>query len=261
MMCAAASISAGGRGRAPNTPSSATITTASMSTSPKPARSQVARHAPPAPVEQRRGLGPERRGLGARRRPRRAASPPRSRGRRCSGGATGAGRVVPAVPSSGGRRRGSRAPPSPTACTARAVSDARELLLVPEVAVERAVRDARGRDEIVDAGVVVAALDEHVASRREQRVERAVPGRVRRRRRRPAAAARASPGRRRAPAAARRSCGVHVHVGVRSRTACGACTSVMALLDALAPGRRRARPSGGCRRRRACGSGTRAAAG
>ena len=43
---------------------------------------------------------------------------------------------------------------------------ARELFLVAEVSVERAVRNARGGDEIVDARVVVAALDEHVAARR-----------------------------------------------------------------------------------------------
>ena len=206
MMCAAASTSAGGRCRAPNTPSSATMTTASMSTSPKPRGRRYARHPPPAPVEQRRRLGPERRVL-------ERGVDPDAQHRRL----VGVRGVVAAEPPA--QRRS--CPSARRASSTSGISDhrgpdglhrarredARELLLVPEVAVEGAVRDARGRDEVVDARVVVAAVDEHVASGREQRVERAVAGRVRVDRAVALGAARASRGRTRARAAAGRRAG------------------------------------------------------
>ena len=157
MMCAAASTSAAGRGRAPNTPSSATMTTASMSTSPKPRGRRYARHPPPAPVEQRRGLRAEgrvlERGIDPDAQHRRlvdvrgviAAEPAPQR------------RRVPAAPRARETSGISITRRARRACTRARGEDARELVLVAEVPVEGAVRDAGGGDEIVDARVVVAA--------------------------------------------------------------------------------------------------------
>ena len=191
MTCTAASTSAAGRGRAPNTPSSATMTTASMSTSPKPRGAQIARHPPPAPVEQRRGVGSEGRVF------ERGIDPDAQHRRLVDVGGVIAVEPPPqrALPGRRLERRDvgdldhRRAHGLNRACR----EHARELVLVAEVPVERTVGDAGRGDEIVDARVVVAALDEHVAARREQGVERAVAGGVRVDRARRAGGWRASP--------------------------------------------------------------------
>ena len=220
MMCAAASTSAADRGRAPNTPSSATMTTASMSTSPKPARPQVPRHPPPAPVEQRRRLGPDRRVL------ERGVDPDAQhrglvrRARRGSGAATGAGRSCPSARRASATS-GISVTAAPTACTARDGEDARELLLVPEVAVEGAVRHAGGGRRDRRPGCCGSR------ARRTRRAPRRAARRARRCRTRPGRPAPSVPEqlehlgaeleRRRRRAVG----GVHVHVGAQRRTTCG----------------------------------------
>ncbi len=168
MMCAAASTSAAGRRAcAEHTEQRHHEDSVDVDVA-EAARSQVPRHPPATPVEQRCRLGPEGRVL------ERGVDPDaqhRSLVR--------VRRVVAAEPSTQGRlcppaRRMRRTSGISVTVAADGLhrprrEDARELILVPEVPVEGTVRDARRGHEIVDPRVVVAAVDEHVASGREQR--------------------------------------------------------------------------------------------
>ncbi len=135
-----------------------------MSTSPKPRGCRYARHAPPAPVEEGRGIGPERGVLERGIDPDRAASPPRWRARRCIGSATLRSTLLPSG-ASRAAMSGPRAPSCRRSARARAVSMRASCVLVAEVTVERAMGDAGGGDQIVDARAVIAAAREHVATR------------------------------------------------------------------------------------------------
>ena len=173
MMCAAASTSAAGRWpRAEHTEQRHHDDGLDVDVA-EAARSQVARHAAVGPSRAAAPTRPGARGPGARRRPRRAASRPRWPAPRGSGGATAAARRCPLVHRRR-RHRGSPRAPSVRAPCPRG-EDARELVLVPEVSVEGAMGDTGRGDEVVDARVVVAAVDEHVTTRGEQGDERAVP--------------------------------------------------------------------------------------
>ena len=171
MMCAAESISGAARRRAPNAPSIVTMTNASMSTSPNFRGCEKPHHAAAPPVEGGGRVGSERLVVECRverdpehRRLVRHAS-------RCNGEATGAASL--GLPGPRARRRPeclrTRSATLRIACR---MSDARELVLVLEVAVERAVRHAGRGDEVVDACAVVSVIEEHPPAGPHEGVER-----------------------------------------------------------------------------------------